>query len=99
METVRTQAARKYALLSCHQYQVFAGNEKYEESLLLTLTNNGGSICFRFTDLATDEVTSFDNPPTGEYSIPLKKGCKLQMEIIASEAIGAYKIIKKTKKD
>lgn len=96
MEKIRTQAARKYYLLSCHRYQVFTGHKEYEESLILTITNDGGSICFSFTDLSTNETITFDNPATGEYIVPLKKGRKMKMVINASKAIGAYNIKKKT---
>ena len=99
MEKLRIQAARKYYLLSCHRYQVFTGHKEYEESLLLTLTNDGGSISFKFIDLSNNEVITFDNPKTGEYVIPLKKRIKTKMVITASKAIGAYKIVKKTIKE
>ena len=99
MEKYRTQAARKYYLLSCHRYFTFKGNEKYEESLILTLTNDGGSIRFEFTDLSTNETFTLDNPMTGEYAVPLTKGVQTKLVIIASKAIGAYKIVKKTIKE
>ena len=96
MEKLRTQVARKYRLLSCHRYQTFTGHKTYDESLILTITNNGGSISFTFTDLSNNEVISFNNPKTGDYIIPLKKGIKTKLVITASKAIGSYKIIKKT---
>ncbi len=95
MEKYRTLAARKYYLLSCHRYFVFTGHKEYEESLVLTLTNNGGQINFTFTDSKGKE-TVFDNPETGEYIIPLQKGEKTKLVITASKAIGAYNIKKKT---
>ena len=96
MEILRIQAARKYYLLSCHRYQTFIGHKEYEESLILTITNNGGYISFTFTDLSTNEVITFDNPKTGEYIVLLKKGSKMKMDIKASKAIGAYNIKKRT---
>ncbi len=96
MEKTRLQAARKYYLLSCHRFQVFKGHKEYEESLVLSVTNNGGSICFTFTDLSTNEVITFDNPKTGDYVISLKRGEQMKLVITASKAIGAYKIVKKT---
>ena len=63
--------------------------------MLLTVTNNGGSISFTFTDLATNEVITYDNPKSGEYVIPLNKGKKIKLAIIAHKAIGSYKIEKK----
>lgn len=96
MEKLKIQAARKYRILSCHRYQTFAGHKEYEESLLLSVTNDGGLINFTFTDLTTNEVISFDNPKTGEYEVPLKKGNKMRLVINASKAIGSYKIVKRT---
>jgi len=96
MEKSRIQALRKYRFLSCHRFQVFSASKKYEESLLLTVNNDGGSINFTFTDLSTNEATSFDNPQTGEYAINLKKGNKIRLEIKAIKAIGSYKIVRKT---
>ena len=96
MEKLRLLAARKYYLLSCHRTLMLSTHKEYEESLLLTVTNDGGSISFTFTDLTTKEVTSFDNPRSGEYVIPLNKGNKTELLIVASKAIGAYKIEKKT---
>ena len=99
MEKIVIQAARKYYLLSCHRYQTFIGHQKYEESLILSITNDGGSISFTFTDLSTNEVIAFDNPQAEEYVIPLKKGRKMKLTIVASKAVGTYKISKKTIKD
>ncbi len=99
MEKLKTLAARKYFLLLCHRYHMFKGHKEYEESLILTVNNNGGNICFTFTDMSTNEVITFDNPETGDYVIPLKKGEKMKLVITAAKAIGAYKIVKKTIKD
>lgn len=99
MEKYITLAARKYYLLSCHRYFVFKGHKKYEESLVINVTNNGGSISFTFTDLTTNEVIEFKDPKTGEYVVPLTKGGKTKLVITASHAIGAYKIVKKTIKE
>ena len=95
MEKLKTLAARKYKYLSCHRYFAFTGHEEYEESLVLTLTNDGGQITFTFTD-SKGQKTIFNNPETGEYNIPLKKGEKMKLVITASKAIGAYSIKKKT---
>ena len=94
MEKLKTLAARKYKYLSCHRYFVFTGHKEYEESLMLTLTNNGGQITFTFTDSKGQEIV-FDNPASGEYVIPLQKGEKTKLVITASKAIGAYNIKKK----
>ena len=96
MEKPRIQAARKYYLLSCHRCLTFVGHKENEESIILTITNDGGSICFAFTDLTTKGVISFDNPKTGQYVVPLKNGNKMRLEINASKAIGSYRIEKKT---
>lgn len=99
MEKYRTLTARKYYLLSCHRYFVFKGHKKYGQSLIVSVTNNGGSISFTFTDLATQEVKEFKNPQTGEFTVPLTKGNKMKLVINASKAIGTYKIVKKTIKE
>ena len=96
MEKLRTQAARKYRLLTCYRFWMFTGHKEYEESLILILTNEGGSISFAFTDLTTNQTTSFENPSSGEYVIPLQKSGKMKLIITANKAIGAYKIVKKT---
>ena len=97
MEKLTTLAARKYYFLFCHRYFVFTGHKEYEESLVLTITNNGGQITFTFTDSKGQE-TIFDNPASGEYVMPLEKGEKTKLVITASKAIGAYNIKKKTTK-
>lgn len=99
MEKLRTLASRKYYLLSCHRFFVFKGHKEYEQSLVINIINEGGEICFTFTDLATSEVIEFKDPKTGEYIIPLTKGGKTKLVIIASHAIGAYNIKKKTIKE
>ena len=96
MGKLRLLASRKYYLLSCHRTLTISNHKEYEELILLTVTNDGGAISFRFTDLTSKEVTSFDNPKSGEYVIPLNKGSKTELLIVASRAIGAYKIEKKT---
>ena len=96
MEKTKTLASRKYYLLSCHKYFVFVSHKEYEESLMLIVTNDGGQISFIFT--APDgEETAFNNPESGEYIIPLKKGEKTKLVITASKAIGSYKISLKRK--
>ena len=92
----KTQASRKYYLLSCHRFMTYIGHKSYEETIILSVINDGGSICFTFTDLSNNEVISLDNPKSGDYIIPLKKGIKTKLVITASKAIGSYKIIKKT---
>ena len=99
MEKLRTLASRKYCLLSCHRFFVFKGHKEYEQSLVINITNEGGEICFTFTDLLTNEVKEFKDPKTGEYIIPLTKGGKIKLVITASHAIGSYNIKKKTIKE
>lgn len=99
MEKLRTLASRKYYLLSCHRFFVFKGHKEYEQSLVINVTNEGGSISFTFTDLVTNEVIEFKDPKTGEYVVPLTKGGKTKLVIAASHAIGAYNIKKKTTKE
>ncbi len=99
MEKLRTITSRKYYLLSCHRFFVFKGHKEYEQSLVINITNEGGEICFTFTDLATNEVKEIKNPKTGEYVIPLTKGGKTKLVITASHATGAYNIKKNTIKE
>lgn len=99
MDKIKLLAARKYHLLSCHRYFVFKGHKEYEESLVINVTNEGGSISFTFTNLITNEVIEFKDPKTGEYVVPLTKGGKTKLVITASHAIGAYNIKKKTIKE
>ena len=96
MEKYRTLTARKYLLLSSHRCFYFKGHKKYDESLVINVTNEGGSISFAFTNLITNEEIEFKDPKTGEYIIPLTKGGKTKLVINASHAIGAYTIKKKT---
>ena len=95
MEKTRTLASRKYIYLSCRRFFQFKGDKNVDESLVLTMTNNGGEISFRFIDLTTSEETLLENPSTGEYEFPLRKGHKVKLLILASKAIGSYKIAKK----
>lgn len=99
MEKYRTLTARKYYSLSCHRFFVFKGHKKYEQSLVIYITNEGGEICFTFTDLATNEVIEYKDPKSGEYVIYLTKGGKTKLVITTSHAIGAYKIVKRTIKE
>ena len=99
MEKLRTLASRKYYLLSCHRFFVFKGHKEYEQSLVINVANEGGSISFAFTDLVTNEVIEFKDPQSGEIIIPLTKGGKTKLVINASHAIGAYNIKKKTIKE
>lgn len=99
MEKLRALASRKYYLLSCHRFFVFKGHKKYEESLVISITNEGGSISFTFTNLVTNEVIEFKDPESGKYVVPLTKGGKTKLVITASHAIGAYNIKKKTIKE
>lgn len=99
MEKYRTITARKYLLLSSHRWFYFKGHKKYEQSLIVSVTNNGGSISFTFTDLATNEVKEYKDVQTGEFVVFLTKGNKMKLVINASKAFGAYKIVKKTIKE
>lgn len=99
MEKLRTLASRKYYLLSCYRFFVFKGHKEHEQLLVIQITNEGGEICFTFTDLVTNKVTEFKNPKSGEYVIHLTKGGKTKLVITASHAIGAYKIVKRTIKE
>lgn len=96
MEKLRTVASRKYYSLSCHRFFVFKGHKEYEQSLVINITNEGGSISFTFTDLATNKVIEYNDPKTGENIVPLTKGGKTKLVITASHAIGSYNIKKKT---
>lgn len=96
MEKLRTLQSRSYYLLHTNRTMIISAHKKYDESIILNVTNNGGTIDFAFTDLSNNEVISFDNPKSGDYIIPLKKGIKTKLVITASKAIGSYKIIKKT---
>ena len=60
---------------------------------MINITNEGGEICFTFTDLTTNEAIEYKDPKSGEYVVPLTKGGKTKLMITASHAIGAYKII------
>ena len=95
MEKIRTIHSRAFYLISCHRYYVFKGHKEYEESIILTVKNDGGTIDFVFTDSTNNENISFINPPSGEYIVPLKKGEKMKLVITAKGAKGSYKIAKK----
>lgn len=99
MEKLRTLQSRSYCLLYTNQTMIINAHKKYDQSILLNVTNNGGTIDFTFTDLTTNEVTSFNNPTTNTYEIPLKKGNKIKLHITSSKAVGSYKIVRKTIKD
>lgn len=96
MEKQKTLAARAYRLLSCRRFFDLSPHKEREESLLLIVKNDGGDIRFSLTDLPSGETLSLDNPQTGEYAFPLKKGSKARLLILARNAIGAYRIVKKT---
>lgn len=66
---------------------------------MINITNEGGEICFTFTDLTTNEVIEYKDPKSGEYVVPLAKGGKTKLVITASHAIGSYNIKKKTIKE
>ena len=95
MEKRKTLASMCYRYLSCNKYLTFSTHKERQESLILVIRNDGGSIRFEVIDLLNNETQSLDNPKTGEYVIPLKKGSKAKVLILASKAIGAYKIIRK----
>ena len=92
---VKTITARAYFVLSCYRKFSIKSSKKYEESLLLFVTNNGGDIDFTFTNKLTNQVYMFENPETGQYIIPLNKGDKLSLVIKAKKAKGSYKIQRK----
>ena len=99
MEKLRTLQSRSYYLLYTNQTMIINAHKKYDQSIILNVTNNGGTIDFTFTDLTTNEVTSFNNLTTNTYEIPLKKGNKIKLHITSSKAAGSYKIVRKTIKD
>lgn len=96
MEKLRTIGNRKYYLLSSHSFFTIKGDLEYEESIVLDVVNNGGDISFTFTDLSSNEVTSFVNPSSGNYVVPLQKGGKMKLDIRAKKAIGSYRLQKRT---
>lgn len=95
MEKLRTITARKYYLLSTNRFFVFKGHKKYDGSIILNVTNNGGEISFTFIDLESNQETKLDNPVTGEYTVPIKANSKIKLLIKSSKAVGSYKISKK----
>ena len=95
-EVIRTVTARWYKLLSCYRCFHFKGHKVYEQSIIVTLKNSGGEINFEFTDLSTNEVTTLENPTSGEYVFPLTKGEKSVLVIKAKASSGSYRIQKKT---
>lgn len=97
MEKVTLLGARKYYLLSCGR-RTFSikGHKEYEEVLVITLTNDGGYIELEIVDKSNNESTKLENPESGIYSFPLKKGEVTNLIIRAKSAIGSYKIEKKT---
>ena len=99
MEKLRTLQCRSYYLLYTNQTMIINVHKKYDQSIILNVTNNGGTIDFTFTDLTTNEVKSFNNPNTNTYEIPLKKGNRIKLHIASSKAVGSYKIVRKTIKD
>ena len=99
MEKLRTLQSRSYYLLNTNRTMIIDAHKEYDESIILNVTNNGGTIDFTLTDLMTNEVISFNNPTTSTYEIPLKKGNKIKLHITSSKAVGSYKIVRKTIKD
>lgn len=99
MEKQKTLTARAYRLLSCHKDLNFVASKEHEESLSLQIRNDDGNIRFTIADLTLKEDSVFDNPSSGEYCVPLKKGNKIRVLIEANNAIGSYKIVKKTSMD
>lgn len=95
-EKIRTLNSRSFFLLTCIRRNVIRGCKENEQSLIITVENKGGVICFTLKDLATDKCEILENPETGVYELPLKKGGKYQFTITANFAKGKYKIQKKT---
>ena len=95
MEKTRILTIRKYYSLFTNRSCVFKGHKKYDRSIILNITNNGGAISFTFIDLETNQETKFDNPVTGEYTVPIKANSKIKLFIKSSKAVGSYKISKK----
>ena len=95
MEKIRTLLSRKYYLLSSHIFLTLKSHKEHEESIVLEVTNNGGEISFSFTDLNTNDVTSFVNPVSGSYIVRVNKNTKIKLLILAKGAIGSYKISRK----
>lgn len=94
-----TYNSRTYCLMSCRRYSYFKGHQKYEQSLVISLENKGGYIEFELIDLSTDESTKLENPESGVYEFPLKKGIKTKLIIRAKGAKGKFKVQKKTIKE
>lgn len=95
MEKLRMVTAMKYYSLYTNRLFVFKGHKKYDGSIILKVTNNGGEISFTFIDLESNQETKFDNPVTGEYTVPIKANNKIKLLIKSSKANGSYKISKK----
>ena len=95
-EKIRTLTTRSFHALTCNRRTLLRGHKEYEQSLVITVENNGGNLSFTLTDLSTNEVTKLDNPTSGVYTMPLTKGAKYQFVITAKAAKGKYKIQKKT---
>ena len=98
-EKLTTFTIRAYFLLSCYRTCYFRGHKKYEQSLIITLTNSGGYIEFELIDSSTNETNKLENPESGVYEFPLKKGVMTKLIIRAKGAKGKYKIQKKTIKE
>lgn len=95
MEKLRMVTAMKYYSLYTNRLFVFKGHKKYDGSIILKVTNNGGEISFTFIDLESNQETKLDNPVTGEYTVPIKANNKIKLLIKSSKANGSYKISKK----
>ena len=95
-EKIRTVTCRSYLYLSCFRRSLFKGHPKYDEFIIVTLTNNGGNIEFVLTNASAQDVNKLDNPPSGTYIFPLIKGVKNYLVIHAKCAKGSYTIQRKT---
>ena len=95
-EKIVTLNSRRYKYLSTNRRCVFISHKEYEQEIVISLVNNGGTIYFEITNLETKERTKLDNPETGTYTFPLEKGKKTKLLIKSKAAIGSYKIQKKT---
>ena len=95
-EKMTTLNSRSYKYLSTNRRFIFTSHKEYEQEIIITIVNNGGTISFEIINAETKETTKLDNPETGTYTFPLKKGMKTQILIKSKAAIGSYKIQKKT---
>ena len=99
MEKVRLVTFRKYLMLSCNRYFFFKGHKKYEQSLLIDITQNSGQFSLEFTNRDTNETIKIENEFKETIEFPLIKGNRYSLQVTAKGACGSYKIRKKTIKE